>query len=103
MRLIDADTLKEDLKDSYERLKEIYDGMTYPEDKQICAGQLTTFTEAILRVKEAPTIEAEPVKHGTWIDQIGLKNVHCVEYIRSKRHNTALIVAQEWTNKRGYF
>ena len=54
---IEREALKEDLKESYERLRAIYDSLTYNEDKQICAGQLTTFTEAILRVKEAPAAD----------------------------------------------
>lgn len=70
MRLIDGDALKEDLRESYERLREIYNGLTHDEDRQICAGQLTTFTEAILRIKDAPTIEAEPVRHGIWTTMV---------------------------------
>ena len=58
---IERETLKEDLKESYERLRAIYDSLTYNEDKQICAGQLTTFTEAILRVKEAPAADVVEV------------------------------------------
>lgn len=58
---IEREALKEDLKESYERLRAIYDGLTYDEDKQICAGQLTTFTEAILRVKEASAADVAPV------------------------------------------
>lgn len=64
---IDREALKEDLKESYDRLREIYYGLTYDEDKQICAGQLTTFTEAILRVKEAPAADVAPVQHGRWL------------------------------------
>ena len=63
---IEREALKEDLKESYDRLKAIYDGLTYDEDKQICAGQLTTFTEAILRVKEAPAANVAPVVHAKW-------------------------------------
>ena len=58
---IEREALKEDLKESYERLRAIYDSLTYNEDKQICAGQLTTFTEAILRVKEAPAADVMEV------------------------------------------
>ena len=64
---IEREALKEDLKESYDRLRAIYDSLTYDEDKQICAGQLTTFTEAILRVKEAPAADVAPVRHGRWI------------------------------------
>lgn len=64
---IEREALKEDLKESYDRLRAIYDSFTYDEDKQICAGQLTTFTEAILRVKDAPAADVTPVRHGRWI------------------------------------
>ena len=64
---IEREALKEDLKESYERLRAIYDSLTYNEDKQICAGQLTTFTEAILRVKEAPAADVAEVRHGRWL------------------------------------
>ena len=64
---IEREALKEDLKESYERLRAIYDSLTYNEDKQICAGQLTTFTEAILRVKEASAADVAEVRHGRWL------------------------------------
>ena len=64
---IEREALKEDLKESYDRLRAIYDSLTYDEDKQICAGQLTTFTEAILRVKDAPAADVAPVVHGQWV------------------------------------
>ena len=69
---IEREALKEDLKESYERLRAIYDSLTYNEDKQICAGQLATFTEAILRVKEAPAADVVEVRHGRWEKQSGL-------------------------------
>lgn len=61
MRLIDADALKADLRESYDDLNKIYDGLEHHDDRQICGGQLATFLEAILRVKDAPTIDAVPV------------------------------------------
>ena len=64
---IEREALKEDLKESYDRLRAIYDSFTYDEDKQICAGQLTTFTEAILRVKDAPAANVAQVVHGRWV------------------------------------
>ena len=63
MRPIDGDALEKDLRESHDKLREIYNGLKYDDDRQICAGQLTTFTEAILRIKDAPTIEP----YGTWI------------------------------------
>lgn len=60
-RLIDANALKDDLRESYNALKKIYDRLEHNEDRAICGGQLSTFLEAILRVKEAPTVDAVPV------------------------------------------
>ena len=68
MRLIDADALKEDLKESKEELWKIYYGLSNHSDKQICVGQISTFAEVILRVKDAATIDAVPVVHGRWED-----------------------------------
>ena len=66
MRLIDADALKKDLVETKEDLWKIYNGLTHHVEKQICAGQIGTFQEIILRIKDAPTIEADSVKHGRW-------------------------------------
>lgn len=60
-RLIDANALKDDLRESYNALKKIYDRLEHNEDRAICGGQLSTFLEAILRVKEAPAVDAVPV------------------------------------------
>ena len=65
-RLIDADALKENLRESYDSLRKIYDGLRYNSEKAVCSGQLATFLEAIMRTMEAPTIDAEPVTHGRW-------------------------------------
>ena len=62
MRPIDADALKESLQQSYCKLVEIYqkhqDGKT--------KAQLIAFKEAILRTKDQPTLDVEPVRHGRW-------------------------------------
>ena len=61
MRLGDLDALKEDLKESKEKLWEIYNSLSDHHDKQICGGQIGTFTEVILRINDMPTIDAEVV------------------------------------------
>lgn len=53
MRLIDADALIDDM---CEDCGAIANGAC---DKDVCAS--------VLWVKDAPTIEAEPVRHGRWI------------------------------------
>ena len=81
MRLIDADALKEDLKEAKEELWKIYYGLSNHSDKQICVGQISSFTDAILKVKDAATIDAVPVVHGRWLTQIvlGQKAWDCSE------------------------
>ena len=64
---IDREALKADLQESYNRLRAIYDCLTFDRDKQICVAQLTTFIEAILRVKDAPAADVVEVRHGRWI------------------------------------
>lgn len=59
--LISRSALKDDLVDSKEKLWEIYRGITHEVDKQICAGQIGTFQEVILRVKDAPAVDAVEV------------------------------------------
>lgn len=57
MRLIDADELKASLRESYFELKGIRDGLNGEHDRNVAEGQMVSFIEAILRVKNAPTIE----------------------------------------------
>lgn len=71
-RYIDADLLKESLKESKIMLHEIYEGLKHDEDKQICAGQLTTLTECLLRIYEQPTADVVEVRHGEWIKKNGI-------------------------------
>ena len=61
MRLIDADKLRKDLMESKEKLWGLYKGLSHPVDKQICGGEIGTFTEVILRLDDAHTIDAVPV------------------------------------------
>lgn len=63
MRLIDADELKEykcDTCDNRERCED---------REQVCSE--------IADIDEQPTIEAEPVKHGRWIDLDGTPFAKC--------------------------
>jgi hypothetical protein len=57
MRLIDADALLEDLKDSKKDLQEIRDGLKYDDEIRICDSEILTFSECIMRVKNAPTVD----------------------------------------------
>ena len=103
MRLIDADKLRKDLVESKEKLWRLYKGLSHPVDKQICGGEIGTFTEVILRLDDALTIDAVPVvrckdcKHWTvdgagtpWCDMWEASQYHeevfC--YFGERRSNT---------------
>lgn len=64
---ITKEALVDDLRGSYNDLMRIYDKLQYPDEKEVCKGQLATFLECILRVKDAPTASVVEVKHGRWI------------------------------------
>ena len=61
MQPIDADALKDDLRESYNELRKIYDRLTHEEDRMMCGAQLSTFLEVLMRIKEAPTLDVVPV------------------------------------------
>lgn len=67
MRLIDADALFNDLKASAKSAREWREEAKDEEIKIRAEQAHGTFVECALRVKNAPTIEAEPVRHGRWI------------------------------------
>ena len=64
---IERDVLLDDLRESYQELKEIYNGLTYDVDKTVCRAELDAFVECILRVKGFPAADVVEVKHGEWI------------------------------------
>jgi hypothetical protein len=57
MRLIDADTLEKDLKESYKALAEFHKGLTFDEERRVCEGRLATFRECAVRIHKAPTVD----------------------------------------------
>lgn len=65
-RLIYADPVYEELRKSYEELKNIRETLTQHEDIQICNGQLVVFQEALMCIKNAPSVDAVEVIHGHW-------------------------------------
>lgn len=60
MRLIDADKLEDVLA----KHRALYYG-----DSDYYEGISQGFNLAIYDVKETPTIDAEPIRHGKWIDE----------------------------------
>lgn len=68
MRPIDADALVAGLEESYKELRKLYDSIKDDAGaKDVYQGELITFLEAILRTRNAPTIDCEPVRHGEWV------------------------------------
>ena len=67
MRPIDADALREDLRDSYNELRKIYDKLTCEDDRNICGGELSTLLEVLMRIKKAPALDVAPVVYGRWV------------------------------------
>ena len=60
MRLIDLNTLLMELK----KMESGYYASEFEEDNIMGLGVMM----AIRKVKDAPTIEAEPVRHGEWVE-----------------------------------
>ena len=58
---IERDVLLDDLRESYQVLKEIYNGLTYDVDKAVCRAELGTFMECIFRVKDFPAADVVEV------------------------------------------
>ena len=70
MRLIDADALSKEIVESIRVAEEWKKEATEKNDKhgQKCAIDTRRSLFAMLfRLKEQPTIEAEPVRHGKWL------------------------------------
>lgn len=64
--LISREALLDSLEEAYRELKKIYDGLQYEDERRICGAQLSTFAELTIRVRKASTVDAEPIRHGTW-------------------------------------
>lgn len=78
--LISRKALLDRLEEAYTELKKIYDGLQYEDEKRICGAQLSTFAELTMRVRKAPTVDAEPVRHGEWIDKRSFLYGGCINH-----------------------
>ena len=65
-RYIDADKLCDSLRESYNRLFELYKKAKDNDAATICEAELNTFMECIIRAKTQPTADVVEVKHGEW-------------------------------------
>jgi len=59
--LISRNALLDSLRESVNWLHKIYDGLQYEDEKRICSTEIASFYEAILRVKDAPAVDAVEV------------------------------------------
>lgn len=59
--LISRSALLEDLRESKAELKRILEGLGCEMEWRICEGQVSSFAEVIMRVKEAPAVDAIPI------------------------------------------
>ena len=70
-RLIDADALHAGMVESYMTLHKLYEDAQDEQTIKNIVGQLVVLAECTMRVKDAPTIDAEPVRHGRWAMMAG--------------------------------
>ena len=59
--LISRDALLADLRESVDWLHKIYGDLKYEDEKRICSAEIASFTEVIMRVKDAPAVDAVEV------------------------------------------
>ena len=69
MRLIDADALKDSLKESFDNCTEWIKTAENDEIRHVAEGSRNAFLEAILRVKDQPTVN--PYKIGGDVMDVG--------------------------------
>lgn len=65
-RLIDADALLEYLEQTHEWLFKLHATLTCEDAKRQCSAEIAVINDIERRVKNAPTIDTEPVQHGRW-------------------------------------
>ena len=64
---IEREALRSDIRESYNKLLEIHNGLVDQYAIDICRAELMTFCEILLRIKDFPTADVAPVVHGRWI------------------------------------
>ena len=77
MRLIDADELKEQLKQRYEKAVEWRSKSLFYKEK--ADGAIAAYLEAVRTVNNAPTVDMPNEKAGKWIDVKGGMKYECSE------------------------
>lgn len=58
---IEREALKADIRESYLKLQKIYETLRYERERDICSGELGTFCEILMRIKDFPAADVAPV------------------------------------------
>ena len=58
---IEREALQADIRESYLKLHEIYETLRYERERDICSGELGTFCEVLMRIKDFPAADVDPV------------------------------------------
>ena len=71
MRLIDADELRKEKLDLIDREKLVQEIKS--QSNRLCLGNISTsdidVEDIVQLIVDAPTVEAEPVRHGKWVNK----------------------------------
>ena len=74
---IEREALQDDIRDSYQKLHEIYNGLKFENERAICGAELTTFCEILMRIKDWPAADVVEVRHGRWEVYLDGKYLMC--------------------------
>ena len=101
-RAIDADAYVEDLKDLYEKLKNISGKCESIRDKEIALLQMSLLSECVLILTEQPTIEPKQ----EWIsvkDRLPEKGQGVLCFCAGNLANFYMWTGEEWEDSYGYY
>ena len=64
---IEREALRADIRESYDKLLKIHNGLVDQHAIDLCRTELITFCEVLLRIKDFPAADVAPVVHGRWV------------------------------------
>ena len=68
MRLIDAEALLACIWDMYHSMENVHDTLSHDYERRMSKAQLGAVLDVVREIHVAPTIEAEPERHGEWVN-----------------------------------
>lgn len=77
---IEREALLADIRESYLKLHEIYAGLRHKREREICNGELGTFCEVLMRIKDWPA--ADVVSRGVH-EQVRWERDVAIEQLRT--------------------